>query len=66
MRVCTIEDCGRYHKAHGYCARHYVSWRKYGDPTVGTGSLTRYEGTPSGRLLATRPTRTNIERTVPQ
>jgi len=30
-QVCSIPDCGKRHKAHGWCAMHYGRWRKHGD-----------------------------------
>jgi hypothetical protein len=32
MRTCDVEDCGRPHRAGGYCATHYMRWQRYGDP----------------------------------
>jgi hypothetical protein len=32
--VCSVPDCGRKATARGWCYRHYVRWRKYGDPNV--------------------------------
>ncbi len=32
FEICTLEDCGQKHKAHGYCASHYRKYRLYGDP----------------------------------
>lgn len=32
MRMCGIEGCDRTHYARGWCQRHWVRWRKYGDP----------------------------------
>jgi hypothetical protein len=33
-RVCSVRDCQRPVKGHGYCEMHYVRWKKYGDPAV--------------------------------
>lgn len=30
--ICSIEDCGKPHKGHGYCKLHLARLRKYGDP----------------------------------
>ena len=32
---CTIPGCGRVLKGRGYCMRHWLKWRKYGDPLAG-------------------------------
>lgn len=32
---CTLEGCGKEHKAFGYCTGHYQRFKKYGDPIVG-------------------------------
>lgn len=32
QRLCSIEGCGKRHKAHGLCHPHYAKLRKYGDP----------------------------------
>lgn len=45
MRVCDIPDCGGKHKGHGYCYKHLMRVRKYGDPHIlkmrpdGTGKI---------------------------
>lgn len=31
-RVCAIEECGRPHYGHGWCEKHYLRWRRTGDP----------------------------------
>lgn len=31
-RICSVKDCGKYHKAKGYCTNHYNRWRAWGDP----------------------------------
>jgi hypothetical protein len=33
--ICTIPDCGKDRKAHGYCNGHLRRWQKYGDPLAG-------------------------------
>lgn len=30
---CQVEGCEKPSNAKGYCGKHYVRWRKYGDPT---------------------------------
>lgn len=32
VRFCSIADCGKPHRAFGWCAKHYTRWRRYGDP----------------------------------
>lgn len=32
MKLCSIEGCGRRHKGHGYCIRHWNNWRNSGSP----------------------------------
>jgi hypothetical protein len=31
-RTCSIDGCGKPHKARGWCSSHYNAWRAYGDP----------------------------------
>lgn len=31
-KLCSIDGCGKRHKAHGLCSAHYAKLRKYGDP----------------------------------
>lgn len=38
MKICTIDGCGREHEGHGYCQRHLLRWKKYGDPQYAKGS----------------------------
>lgn len=33
-RTCTVGDCRKRHMAHGYCAMHYMRWRRHGDASV--------------------------------
>jgi len=32
MRKCTVEGCDSKHYAKGYCVKHYMRFKKYGDP----------------------------------
>lgn len=32
MRVCTINSCGKPHKAQGMCSKHYARLLRHGDP----------------------------------
>jgi len=34
-RVCSIPDCGKPHRAHGWCVLHYKRWLRHGDPCAG-------------------------------
>lgn len=38
-RICSIEGCGRPHKGHGYCTRHWQNWKKSGNPNGKRGYL---------------------------
>ncbi len=44
LRLCSIPNCGKPHKGHGYCEAHYERYRRYGDPSSGK--------TPTGEPLA--------------
>ncbi|MGA0604875.1 HNH endonuclease [Phenylobacterium sp. VNQ135] len=35
-RVCSIEGCGKPHKARGWCRQHYERWQDHGDPEGGS------------------------------
>lgn len=30
--ICSVDDCGLFVKGYGYCNKHYMRYRKYGDP----------------------------------
>ena len=34
-RLCEVVDCGKKHKAHGFCCAHVARLRRYGDPLGG-------------------------------
>lgn len=34
MRVCSVQDCGRRHQAHGLCNMHFKRLRKHGDVSI--------------------------------
>jgi hypothetical protein len=36
VRLCDVPDCGKKHKARGYCQGHVARWRRYGDPLGGS------------------------------
>lgn len=36
-RICTIPECGKPHKARGWCDNHYSNFRKRGKPVSSTG-----------------------------
>ncbi|MFF4900414.1 hypothetical protein [Streptomyces sp. NPDC001068] len=44
-RTCSVRDCGKRHKARGYCGGHYKQWSLYGDPLAisrrGRGAVLR-------------------------
>lgn len=31
-RICSVNDCNNKHEAHGWCHKHYIRWKKHGDP----------------------------------
>jgi hypothetical protein len=33
-RICSIEGCGRFEHARGWCGRHYGRWLTNGDPNI--------------------------------
>lgn len=33
-RICSVNGCGKPHKARGYCRVHYYQWRQHGDPLI--------------------------------
>lgn len=35
MTCCTVIDCDRTVYLRGWCTRHYLRWRRHGDPTAG-------------------------------
>ena len=34
MKTCSIDKCDNAHRARGYCANHYKSYMKWGDPLI--------------------------------
>lgn len=34
-RICSVEGCGKPHKARGYCVAHYERFKAHGDPLGG-------------------------------
>lgn len=44
QQVCSVEDCGKKHDSHGYCAAHVWRWKKYGDPLAGPPMRQRQSG----------------------
>ena len=34
-RICSIEGCGKPHEARGWCKRHYLRWKRHGNPNSG-------------------------------
>lgn len=35
-RICMLDDCGRPHRGLGYCNRHYLKFKRFGDPLYAT------------------------------
>lgn len=33
-RTCTVDGCEQPHRGRGYCNKHLLRWRKYGDPLM--------------------------------
>ena len=33
-RKCSVEECSSLHYALGYCRKHYMSFKRYGDPLI--------------------------------
>ena len=36
IRYCSVDDCDRRCFGHGWCQKHYLRWRRHGDPCGGT------------------------------
>lgn len=34
QRLCSIEGCNQPHKGHGFCNKHYLRWKKWGNPML--------------------------------
>ena len=32
LRLCSVDDCLKVHRCHGFCDGHYSRWRKHGEP----------------------------------
>ena len=57
VRRCSIPGCDGVYDAHGLCARHYMAWKRNGDPTE-VRQVQHHGKTIEGRLaLYTRRTR---------
>ncbi len=64
MRLCTVENCERKHRAKGYCQIHYQQIRKYGEIKVnsprqhnsGNGKLTEENSPEAAALVFDRMT----------
>lgn len=39
---CAVVECGQESSAKGYCGKHYMRWRKYGDPLALRPTPERY------------------------
>ncbi len=53
MALCSVPDCGARAAARGLCAKHYMRWRRRGDPAV-TGQRGRPANRPRYQPLALR------------
>lgn len=40
LRICAIPQCGKPIEARGWCNKHYIRWRKFGDPLAGQNLTT--------------------------
>ncbi len=38
-RICSVPNCGKVHRAKGFCSPHYSRWKAHGDPLCGGTSL---------------------------
>jgi hypothetical protein len=47
--TCTVPDCGRPHRARGFCNRCYQRWKIHGSPTI---NLRPHRGTRTTCRLA--------------
>lgn len=47
IKKCSIPDCGRKHYSRTWCQRHYLKWRRFGDPLAGR----EYQDTPEEAFL---------------
>lgn len=56
VRRCSVPGCEGVYDTQGYCARHYMAWRRNGDPTE-VRQIQHHGKTPAERLaLYTRRT----------
>lgn len=55
---CKISDCGRQHLGHGFCNRHYLRFKRHGDPLGGAWRVAR----PTRLTNTQRPSREIIKR----
>lgn len=48
MKTCSVEGCGLPHLAKGFCNRHWLRWKRNGDPNItkrnvnGVGYINQY------------------------
>lgn len=54
-RLCSVPDCGKRHKARGYCLAHHHRFMRYGDPLGGSGYRQRNPPTCSVPGCARKP-----------
>lgn len=59
MRICEVKGCGKKHSARGYCAFHYLRWRRGGDIEAPhrsrNGDWSNWSPNSDGYLRRTRP-----------
>ena len=47
MRKCVIEGCGQKHSVRGWCRKHYMRWKKHGDPFKVLNNVQQATRTPT-------------------
>lgn len=54
VSICVIDGCPQRVNARGMCSKHYLRWKRHGDPSATPGTL---RGEPMAYLLAVLTTR---------